>query len=54
MLFPARITDGNDEKDGDDRDAEWDMARVIELLYHPIAVRTPNQRRTQIALIQVP
>ena len=47
------MAEGGDDKEGDDKDDSFDLARVIDLLYHPIAVRTPNQRRTQIALIQV-
>jgi hypothetical protein len=58
MLRPAPCPtipspEGADEKESEDQDSTFDTSRVVELLYHPLAVRTPNQRRTQITLVQI-
>ena len=44
---------GGEDKDGDDKNKAFDPHQVASLMYHPGAVRTPNQRRTQAALLQV-
>lgn len=40
-----------DEEDDTDRVAAWEGEGILKLLYHPLATRTANQRRTQIVLL---
>ncbi|CAN0541031.1 unnamed protein product, partial [Ectocarpus sp. 12 AP-2014] len=61
-LLPEQDDDGSDDEDKDEEDTEDPIAalEVLEaadetdptyLLYPPLALRTPRQRRTQIVLL---
>lgn len=43
---------GDDEDGGAGEETMEESARLISLIYHPMAARSPNQKRTQILLLQ--